>query len=71
MVELWGKGHSPNIEDPELQDAVKTYNMMDSGFTVKTDELSKYETELVNLIKNSMNKKQMQNQKQMQQRLKQ
>lgn len=43
---------------------------MESGFTIKTDELSKYETELINMVKNSINKKQMKNQKQVQKAMK-
>lgn len=68
---MWSKGHSPSIEDREIQSAVKTYNMMDSGFSINTDEISKYETELINMVKNKINQKQMQNQTEIQQRMKQ
>jgi len=44
--------------------------MMDSGFSINTNELSKYETELINMVKNKINQKQMQNQMEMQQRMK-
>lgn len=68
---MWSKGHSPGIEDREIQSAVKTYNMMDSGFSINTDEISKYETELINMVKNKINSKQQENQMKMQQRMKQ
>lgn len=44
---------------------------MDSGFSINTDEISKYETELINMVKNKINSKQQENQMKMQQRMKQ
>lgn len=69
LIELWSKGHTPNIDDPMLRDAIKNYNMMETGFNISTDELTKYEVELVNLVKNAENKKKMKEQNKMQQRM--
>jgi len=44
--------------------------MMESGFSIQTDELPAWETELINMIQNKLNQKQAQEQKKMEQRMK-
>jgi len=71
LVELWGKGHNPSIDDYELEQAIKMMNMMESGFTIKPDECRKITVELVNLIQSTVNKKKMKNQRKLKQKMNQ
>lgn len=54
---MWSKGHTPSIDDPLLQDAVKKYNMLETGFQFDTEELPALEVETINMIKAILNKK--------------
>lgn len=58
LVELWNKGHKPNINDPELEEAVKLLNMMDTGMQVPVNDLSAIEVKHMQLIKSKLNDKQ-------------
>jgi hypothetical protein len=44
--------------------------MMESGFTIQTDELPAWETELINMIQNQLNQQKAKQQRQMQQKMK-
>lgn len=56
---MWSKGHTPNIEDPLIQDAVKKYNMMDTGFNIKPGDMRAVEVEMINMLKSQLNRKQL------------
>jgi len=68
-MDLWAKGHSPKVEDQDVQKAIKKYNMLQTGFTMKPGDLPAIEVELVNILKSNQNKKQLKQQRSMQEQI--
>lgn len=66
---MWGKGHTPGISDPLIGEAVKNFNMMETGFTIKPADLSKLQVELVNMIQGKIGEKEMKEQRKMKKRM--
>ena len=69
MIELWSKGHTPNINDLELEEAVKTFNLTER-FSVNLKSVSKLEAETVYLIQNKIDREKTRQQRKMKQQMK-
>ncbi|AFH22342.1 hypothetical protein OSG_eHP23_00065 [environmental Halophage eHP-23] len=55
LVELWQKGHTPRIKDHEIQEAVKTMNMMETGMQIPSEDITALEGEIMQMIKGKLN----------------
>jgi len=57
---MWSRGHQPQIRDHEIQKAVKTMGMLETGMQVPSKDISALEGEIMQVIKNSLNKQERQ-----------
>lgn len=48
------KGHNPPVNDPEIEDAMTTMNMLDSGVQIPIDEISVKEIALMGRLRKAI-----------------
>lgn len=57
MVQLWSKGHKPQVKDVEIQEAIKTMGMLETGVQIPSSEITALEGEIMQMIKGKLNEK--------------
>jgi len=55
---LWTKGHNPTVKDHEIQEAVKTMGMLETGMQIPAEDITALEGEIMQMIKGKLNEKQ-------------
>jgi len=54
LVKLWKKGHSPNVEDVKLSEAIQTMGMLETGIAIDQSEIPAWEAKTMQLVKSKV-----------------
>lgn len=57
LVDLWAKGHKPQVRDHEIRSAIKTLNMLETGVQIPAEDISALDGKIMNLIKQKLDEK--------------